>query len=356
MNATQEITHMRFEKAEIGVGIVGLGMGRNMFSAHQCPESTMRVRIVCDTDQSRLAAAAEKQSVATTTDFSDLLRRDDVDVIGIYTPDPLHHQQILAALEAGKHVICTKPMVTSLKQAQDILHAVRRSGKKLLVGQTCRFIRNYIAAKKLSDDGTYGRPLYVEATYNHDMRPVLDHTPWRYQMPQDVLFGGLCHPMDLALWIGGPIEELSAMSARSAMDARYPEALHDNFIVNLRFKSGALGRVIGLYGFSHAEGFPYIELTVLGSRGGSHQNRITLEDEHRKQQTKDILDCTDVAGVSVEGHSSEVLRYMLDFEKCLREDRDPDPGALAATRVSAALEAVRESTQSGRSSKVKWDF
>lgn len=341
---------------EIGVGIIGLGMGRQVFIAHQLSDSTMRVRAICDSNADLLQSMAVKHDVPfTTTDYRELVRRPDVDVVAVYSPDPLHFEHIMAALDAGKHVICTKPMVTNLRDARLVQDAVRRSGRKFLVGQTCRFIPAFMAASRLMREGRYGRPLYIEAVYNHDLRSVYDETPWRWQMPQDLLFGGLCHPMDLALWLGGPLEEVSAFASCSQIDPRFPADMPDNYIANLHFQSGAIGRVMGLYGCPHPEGLPHIELTVSGTTAASHGNKITWETEPGQRTVETISNHLPVAheGVEYDGHKGEVASYLLHMEHCIRHDTQPEPGITDGVRIIAALEAVRQSTQTGRSVKVE---
>ena len=345
---------------EIGLGVVGLGMGSLAFAAHAMPQSTMRVRAVCDTDASRLESVASQYGVPFSTPSLDaLLARDDVDVVAIYTPDPLHVDHVLAALEAGKHVICTKPMVTRLSDAVRVLAAVRRTGLQFLVGQTCRFNPSYIAAHALASQGAYGRLLFVEASYNHDLRDTFEATPWRCRMPQDFLYGALCHPMDLAMWIGGRVARVSAFGAESRLDDRYPPGVLDNYVVSLEFESGALGRVIGMYNFVHPSGMPYIDLTVSGTVAGSYQGTLTLEPRPGERTVEPIenhLPAGDRLEFDSDGHHPEVARYLLHFEDCLRRGVEPSPSALEATRVIAALDAVRESVASGRAVEVAWDF
>jgi predicted dehydrogenase len=249
-------------------------------------------------------------------------------------------------------------MVTSLAEARSILEAVRRTGRKLLVGQTCRFIEQHRTAKWLADQGRYGRVLYIEATYNHDLRDTFPNTAWRYQMPQNFLYGGLCHPMDLAFWIGGPITEVSAFSHCSRLDPRYPPDVPDNYVVNLRFESGALGRVIGMYQFVHPEGMPYIELTIAGTEAGSCRGKVTWEPVKGERRVEALADLRPAEPISLStgGHAGEVARYLLHFEDCLRHDREPEPGALEGTRVIAVLDAVAESARMGRSAVPEWEF
>ncbi len=86
-------------------------------------------------------------------------------MIGVYSPDHLHARHALAALEAGKHVICTKPMCTSVEDAEALVRKVDETGLTVLVGQTMRFDPEFAAAKRFFDDGELGEILFAEAHY-----------------------------------------------------------------------------------------------------------------------------------------------------------------------------------------------
>src|SRR5262245_33199668 len=95
----------------LGLGVVGLHEGRTALLA---AERTAHVRAVagCDLDEQTIAAVrADLPEVSYTTSYQELLGRDDVDIVAIYTPDHLHGEHIVAAFEAGKAVVCTKPVV-----------------------------------------------------------------------------------------------------------------------------------------------------------------------------------------------------------------------------------------------------
>ena len=126
------------------------------------------------------------------TDYREVVSRDDVDVVCVFSPDHLHHEHASAALNAGKHVVCTKPMVTTLQDAKQLVSLVKRTGLKFLVGQTMRFDRQYLYVKQLLDEGVLGDLIALEALYYHDMRPVFEATPWRVNVPQDFMFGAVC--------------------------------------------------------------------------------------------------------------------------------------------------------------------
>ena len=111
---------------KIGVGIIGLGMGKSMFGIRQIPDTTLEIRGICDTDANRLESIRTEHNVPfATMDYQELLQRDEIDIVGIYTPDPLHAQHCLDALDCGKHIICTKGFVDNLDDAVRVLQRTR---------------------------------------------------------------------------------------------------------------------------------------------------------------------------------------------------------------------------------------
>src|SRR5215470_5858288 len=103
------------------VAVVGCGIGRLHIAEGYLPNADkFEVRAVCDINEERLGALAEEFAVARrTTRFADILAMGDVDIVDICTPPMVHHEQILAALAAGKHVVCEKPLVGSLRHVDE---------------------------------------------------------------------------------------------------------------------------------------------------------------------------------------------------------------------------------------------
>ena len=168
------------------LGLAGLGHGDTLLQAND-PEHELPIRVtaLCDVNEERLDAASKKHGIdAITTDFDELATRDDVDIIGIYTPGPLHARQILTALENGKHVMVTKSMVYTMQEAESVVEAVDRTGLVLLVTQSMRGRLDFMDAKRACDAGEIGELFMAEAHYIHDLRPVYKLTPWRTTMPQ----------------------------------------------------------------------------------------------------------------------------------------------------------------------------
>jgi predicted dehydrogenase len=105
----------------LGIGVIGLGMGCDLFYANNDPTTRFEVRGICSTMPSKVEAIAKKSNIPFgTTDYQRLLERDDIHVIAVFSPDHLHHRHCIDALNADKHIIVTKPMVVSTQEAIDV--------------------------------------------------------------------------------------------------------------------------------------------------------------------------------------------------------------------------------------------
>ncbi len=198
-------------------GILGLHEGRTLLrtlgetdagSVHPEPLQRVQEAVVtwaCDLRPEVLEACrALRPDVRYTTDPERLFNAEDVDVIAIYTPDALHAQHIVQAMHAGKHVLVTKPLVTRLEDARAVLHAARRTGRRLMVGQSTRFFEPFMRQRAAYERGEMGRIELLDAHYTHRMDWYYTKSPWAAH-DTDWAFLGLSHPVDLATWYLGTI-------------------------------------------------------------------------------------------------------------------------------------------------------
>lgn len=348
----------------IRLGVIGMGPS-NMASTLGLlgDEADLRYRItaVCGLPEEAIARSAQEFGVPFwTTDYRALVARDDVDVVAVFSPDALHAEHCVAALEAGKHVVCTKPMVTRLDDAQRLAALVRRTGLKFLVGQTMRFDRQFLEAKRLFDQGELGELIALESHYVHDMRPVFGLTPWRLTMPQDFMFGGCVHCIDVMRAFAGDVRRVHAFARKGNLTPDYP--LADNFFLNLEFASGVIGRVSGLYGVVHPP-LPMMQVGIYGTKG-SLQAEFT---DNEPGEIRVILDRT--AGHrptvtrfeaerdrSAYGHGATVIRYMRHFQECLDRDLEPSPSVVDGAKSVAVGAAAWESIRDGAVTEVHQAF
>jgi predicted dehydrogenase len=335
------------------LGLAGLGHGSTLLGANG-PENQdlpIRVTALCDVDEARLSQASADYGVErTTTDFEQLVGQSDIDVIGIYTPGPFHGDQIVASLNAGKHVMVTKAMVYTMKEAEQVIEAVDRSGRVLLVTQTMRGDARHMESKRLCDSGAIGELILSEATYVHDLRPVYTDTPWRTQMPQDLLLGGACHPIDAVRWFMGDIEEVHCYGLRGGVATDYPQ--EDNFVINMRFSSGRIGRVATYCGVVHPPGLLMNGLGLFGTRGTIIDGRVRIEPEGDVPAREYEITFPE----NQQGHSTEMLVMMRHMADCVINGTKPWVGVREGARVVATGLACWESLRTGKPAKVRNDF
>jgi predicted dehydrogenase len=327
-------------------------MGANVLTLNKDPAARGRVRSICSLDPAQLERYQREYGVErTSTDYRKMLDDKELDVVAVYTPDALHAEHCVLALEAGKHVMCTKPMATSNAEAGRIVEAVRRSGRKFMVAQTARFVNPCEQARAFLERGDIGRVLACRSQYIHDVSPYLSLTPWRLQMPQDFLYGGGLHPIDLLRWYAGEVEEVYAYAQKSGRSPEY--RLEDNFLVLLKFASGCLGAVAVLCGVVHPP-IPIIQLELFGDAGSllatyseGQPNLLRLVNGRVPEHPVQEIRYEPETGVTYQ-HGAAERRIFEQFFDCLEHDRRPDPDEIQGARGVAVADAAWESIRTGK--------
>jgi len=345
---------------DLGVAVIGLGMGKNMLYLNEIEQLHSEVRALCCTNESKLTEYQQTFRIPfASRDYRETIHYDGIDIVAIFSPDHLHFEMMKEALEAGKHVIVTKPMAVSLEEAREIVKLVRKHRNKVIVGQTRRYVKRFQQAKQLFDAGKLGKPLFAEAHYIHDMRPVFDRSPWRYQVPKDFLYGGACHPIDHLRWFLGDVEEVHAYGSTSPVDTRYPQDKEINFLINLKFKNGTISRVLSAQGIVHPpEGTREMdEFSIYGDKGTVVNHRVRYEEAGEVfDYSLDAESAVDFDGKEYSGHKAEVFRYVEEMERCIIEDVKPLINELEGAKCAAVSAAAWESIHSGQVVKVFNEF
>ena len=195
---------------KLGVGVIGCGMiSGNHFHALEKLEN-VALRAVCDIDEEKLQKAMEAQHVDGCANWRDLISRDDIDAVHICVPHHLHAEISIAALRAGKHVLCEKPMGVSLREARAMEAAALESGKTLTVCFQNRYNGASKRMKEVIGSGTLGKILGGSAfvTWNR-AEPYYQNSPWRGKWATEggsVLINQAVHTLDLLRWLAGDLK------------------------------------------------------------------------------------------------------------------------------------------------------
>ena len=201
------------------IALVGLGFGAEFIPLYQAhPQAELTA--LCQRTPDRLNALGDAFGIAKRyTDFQDLLQDPDVDAVHINTPIPDHAEQSIAALEAGKHVACTVPMATSVKDCERIVALTEETGLQYMMMETVVYSREFLYMKSLAEEGALGRIQYIQASHQQDMDGWPDYWP------------GL-PPMHYATHCVGPclaLPNLDAVSVSCLGSGRIREELEKNY-------------------------------------------------------------------------------------------------------------------------------
>ncbi|HYJ12209.1 MAG TPA: Gfo/Idh/MocA family oxidoreductase [Thermomicrobiales bacterium] len=206
--------------SEIGVGLVGYKfMGRAHSNAYRQVAHFFDVdpvpvmRAICGRDADATQSAADQLGwESIETDYHALVQRDDIGLVDVSTPGYTHHDVVMAALEAGKHVLCEKPIANSLDEARDMLLAARKAGTINMVNFNYRRVPAVALAKQLIDSGKLGEIRHWRAVYLQGWL-VNENAPLTWRMQKELAGSGAlgdigAHILDLSHYLVGNVTEV----------------------------------------------------------------------------------------------------------------------------------------------------
>jgi len=212
----------------LNIGMLGCGfMGRAHSNAycqvnHFFDREHQPVLRACygrQQDRQKLEKFAQRWGYESVeTDWRRIVEREDIDVIDVCVPNFMHHDCVIAAAEAGKIIICEKPLAMNVAEAEEMVAAVTEAGVANMVSFNYRRVPAIALMKQIIDEGRVGRPFHYRATYNQDYTIAADVPQggmalWR--LDSRVAGSGvtgdlLAHSIDTAEWLNGPIEKVVA--------------------------------------------------------------------------------------------------------------------------------------------------
>ncbi|MGC8877598.1 MAG: Gfo/Idh/MocA family protein [Anaerolineae bacterium] len=248
---------------EIRIGLIGYGfIGKVHTLAYQSlpliyDPMPARVRLVGVSAASResVQKAIDQAGYAFgSTDWREVITREDIDVIDCCVPNHLHYEVVMTALRAGKHVYCDKPLAANLIQAREMLAEAQRSGKQHRMTFHLRFVPALMRAKQLVEDGFLGQVFGFRACYRHSGY-VDPNRPMSWRLDAAAGGGALVdlgsHVLDLLCFLLGDfVEVFAAMETfikerplPGQPDRRVPVTVDDLAVLTLRAANGAIGTV-----------------------------------------------------------------------------------------------------------------
>lgn len=243
----------------LGYGLIGCGeIGR--LRVEGLRRSGRRLSAVSDLDAARAAQVAAGAPVER--DWRDLIRRPDVDAVIVSTPPSLHAEMTIAALRAGKHVLCEKPLARTPEECRAMVDAARESGRFLATGFNYRFYPSVMQARSLLDAGIIGKVDHVRSYAGYSA--TAHNHPWLHDV--EVMGGGALrdngiHLLDLTCYFLGDV--VAMQGAASGLVWGYP-GCEDNGCVVMRNRRGAIATAQATW--NEWRGYRF-QIEITGERG-----------------------------------------------------------------------------------------
>jgi myo-inositol 2-dehydrogenase/D-chiro-inositol 1-dehydrogenase/scyllo-inositol 2-dehydrogenase (NAD+) len=322
----------------IGAGRAGMIHGRNFSS--RVPHAKMIA--VSDVLEQSARAAAEELGISTWyTDYHEALGNKDIDAVIVVTPTKFHHDIVIEAANAKKHILCEKPMAMNKEECRRMIDAARENHIKLQIGFMRRFDANFRRAKEIVDSGAIGKVVTVKSLTHGPSTPQ----EWMYDIGKSngPLAEVNSHDIDTLRWLtGSDAESLYAMAGNYRCEAarqQYPD-FYDTVLMNVRMKNGMMGNIDGAQGVQY--GYD-ARVDILGTNGcvqiGGLAGSTTLTYTKDHEIKGDIV--RSWTNLFYEAYVNEDISFIESIRNNTEPEVSGTDGMMAVDIVRAGNESIR---------------
>jgi len=250
----------------LNIGIIGCGRIAQRHAQHINDNPNLNLIAACDIIKDRVDHLANAYSAMSYLSLSDMLANEKcLDLISICTPNGLHAEHAIHSLNAGKHVLCEKPMAINLRDCGLMINAAERANKRLFIIKQNRFNPPVIAVKKLLDEGSLGQLYSIQLNCFWNRNPHYYANSWKGSMNIDggTLYTQFSHFIDLLYYLIGDIQNVKAYGANFHHQGIIE--FEDTGVAILRFYNGVIGTIN--YTVNSYEKNMEGSLTIFGEKG-----------------------------------------------------------------------------------------
>ncbi|MGG0737730.1 Gfo/Idh/MocA family protein [Niallia taxi] len=240
------------------IGVIGCGsIAQHRHLQEYSWNKAVEIVAVCDINEERALEIGKEYSAKAYTDYKELLADKDIDAVSVCTPNYLHAPISIDALNAGKHVLCEKPMATSSEEAAQMIEAAEKNGKKLMIGHNQRFVKSHQKARELIKSGEVGKIYSFRSAFGHggpEQWSVDGKESWFFQKEKAFIgaMGDLgVHKTDLLRYVLG--EEFVEVGAFVETNAKDFADVDDNAVCVLKTESGVIGTLAASWAYTSKE-------------------------------------------------------------------------------------------------------
>ncbi|MGG4488312.1 Gfo/Idh/MocA family protein [Metabacillus idriensis] len=237
------------------IGVIGCGsISKHRHLPEWAGNKFAEIVAVCDINEDRANLTAQQYNAKAFTDYREMLALEEIDAVSVCTPNALHAPISIAALNAGKHVLCEKPMATSKEEAEAMIAAAKENSRKLMIGHNQRFVPSHEKARELIKNGEIGKVFSFRTAFGHggpEGWSADGRESWFFKK-EDAFIGAMgdlgVHKADLMRYILG--EEVTEVAAFVDTVAKEGADVDDNAVCVLKTESGIMGSLAASWSYS----------------------------------------------------------------------------------------------------------
>ncbi|WP_226655770.1 Gfo/Idh/MocA family protein [Pseudalkalibacillus hwajinpoensis] len=243
---------------ELKIGVIGCGsIAKHRHLPEYAANRQIKIVAVCDIVKTRADETAVLYGAKSYESYEELLQNSEVEAVSVCTPNYLHAPISIAALKAGKHVLCEKPMATSRADAEEMIETASTSGKKLMIAHNQRFVPSHVKAREILASGEIGKVYSFRTAFGHpgpEGWSVDGKDSWFFE--KDKAFIGAMgdlgvHKTDLIRYLLN--EEIVEVGSFVETSAKEFATVDDNAVCILKSESGIIGTLAASWAYTAKE-------------------------------------------------------------------------------------------------------
>lgn len=355
---------------QFNVAMVGLGFGAEFIPIYQAHPNA-NVYAVCRRNEEELNKCADQFGIEKRfTKFEDVLADPEVDFVHINSPIPDHAPMSLQALDAGKHVMCTVPMATTIAECEQIVAKVKETGLKYMMAETVVYSREFLFIKEMYDKGELGKIQFMKASHPQDMDGWPEY--WERMIPMHYATHVVSPVLGL---VNGLAEYVSCFGSGTIRDELIAKSGNKHAVesCHIKIKDSDISAQIWRFLFDTARQYRE-SFDVYGTKKSFEwtlvenephvlhtakkpepeiPSQVTVPDyahllpEPIQKFTQSIEDADHLSFVQGGGHGGSHPHMVNEMLNALLEDRDPWPNAVTSANWTCVGICAHQSTEKG---------
>ncbi|MBP3950015.1 Gfo/Idh/MocA family protein [Bacillus suaedae] len=336
---------------KLKIGVIGCGsIAKFRHLREYANNGQVEIIAVCDIVEDRVNEFAKEYEATAYTSYEELLTNQDIDAVSVCTPNYLHAPVSIAALKAGKHVLCEKPMATSRADGEAMIAAAKEANKKLMIAHNQRFVPSHQKARQLIENGEVGKIYSFRTAFGHggpEGWSVDGADSWFFRK-EEAFIGAMgdlgVHKTDLLRYILG--EDFVEVGAFVETSAKAKTDVDDTAVCILKSESGIIGTLAASWSYVAKEDNSTI---IYGEKA-----ILRLEDDPTasliiQYKTGEVVKY-ELGGIQSNEIGGQTSSKVIDhFVSCILEDTEP---AISGEEGLKSLQVVLSALESSETKKI----